>query len=348
MVPLIVLALILLGLIIPFGRKTSKKSYQEVVDENHRQLVHSHVKAILDKKCRPAFTRSEMKSKFKWPGQVKDYFLREASPTGPMFKYPPPFGFYNMKDKLHEILSLLPKSTGQESSGNACQRCVVVGNGGILRGLRLGSLIDQFDIIIRLNSGPVQGFSKDVGTRTSIRMSYPEGSPTAWEDQDPRLLFVAVVYKSVDFNWLRAMITRKQSFWDWLFFWQKVPSRIPIELSQFRILNPEIIRETALDLLQLPAPRIRLWGWDQNVPTLGFSALTLASYMCDEVSIAGFGYNLTDENALLHYYDTLPMRVMLKQSMHNVNREHLLLKSLAEAGVISDLTGGVHCSFCSR
>lgn len=31
-----------------------------------------------------------------------------------------------------------------------CQRCVVMGNGGILKGLELGPLIDRFDIIIRL------------------------------------------------------------------------------------------------------------------------------------------------------------------------------------------------------
>ncbi len=62
--------------------------------------------------------------------------------------------------------------------------------------------------VCRLNSGPVRGFSADVGNRTSIRMSYPEGSPKVWEDTDSDLRFVAVIYKSVDFHWLRAMITK--------------------------------------------------------------------------------------------------------------------------------------------
>ncbi len=62
--------------------------------------------------------------------------------------------------------------------------------------------------VCRLNSGPVRGFSADVGNRTSIRMSYPEGSPKVWEDMDSDLRFVAVIYKSVDFHWLRAMITK--------------------------------------------------------------------------------------------------------------------------------------------
>lgn len=59
----------------------------------------------------------------------------------------------------------------------------------------------------RLNSGPVRDFSRDVGNRTTFRISYPEGSPKTWEDADPQLQFVAVIYKSVDFNWLHAMIS---------------------------------------------------------------------------------------------------------------------------------------------
>lgn len=65
-------------------------------------------------------------------------------------------------------------------------------------------------ILCRLNSGPVKDFSRDVGNRTTIRMSYPEGSPKVWEDMDPQLKFVAVIYKAVDFNWLHAMISRTQ------------------------------------------------------------------------------------------------------------------------------------------
>lgn len=84
----------------------------------------------------------------------------------------------------------------------------------------------------------------------------------------------------------------------------------------------------------------------QNVPTLGVSALTLASLLCDEVSLAGFGYNLSQQGAPLHYYDRLPMAAMLGQKMHNVERERELLQELLKHGAISDLTGGLHCSFC--
>ncbi|KAF7646352.1 hypothetical protein LDENG_00189180 [Lucifuga dentata] len=119
-----------------------------------------------------------------------------------------------------------------------------------------------------------------------------------------------------------------QPLWDRLFFWQKVPDRVPLEPQRFRLLNPQVIRETAMDLLKYPPPRPRIWSWDQNVPTLGVSALTLASLLCDEVSLAGFGYDLSQQGAPLHYFDQQPMSTMLQQKMHNVDRETKLLQSL--------------------
>ncbi|KAG5845378.1 lactosylceramide alpha-2,3-sialyltransferase [Anguilla anguilla] len=348
LVLLIFLGLVSLGVLRLPQFKSGPKPYSWRVDHSHRKLLQSFVRSVLTKECRPAFVRREMQTRFNHSNHVAEHFLWEDTPLAEsMFQYPPPFGFRDLRSKLTDILGLLPGPAPQWHGRKACQKCVVVGNGGVLRGLALGPLIDQFDIVIRLNSGPVRNFSKDVGSHTTIRMSYPEGSPQTWDDVGSSLQFIAVVYKSVDFNWLKAMITRKQvSLWDWLFFWQKVPDKIPIEPSQFRILNPEIIRETALDLLHLPEPQPRLWGWDQNVPTIGISALNLATYLCDEVSLAGFGYNLSQEGAPLHYYDSLPMTSMLHQPMHNVDREGALLRALAKAGVISDLTGAIHCSFC--
>lgn len=86
----------------------------------------------------------------------------------------------------------------------------------------------------------------------------------------------------------------------------------------------------------------------QNVPTLGVSALNLASYLCDEVSLAGFGYNLSQKDAPLHYYDHSLMTAMLKESTHDVQTETVFLKRLVASGSITDLTGGIHCDFCSR
>lgn len=61
---------------------------------------------------------------------------------------------------------------------------------------------------IRLNSGPLGKHTGDVGNRTSIRMSYPEGTPLHWADTDSHSVFVAVIYKGVDLSWMSAMIRK--------------------------------------------------------------------------------------------------------------------------------------------
>uniref|UniRef100_A0A3Q1EBU3 Lactosylceramide alpha-2,3-sialyltransferase n=1 Tax=Acanthochromis polyacanthus TaxID=80966 RepID=A0A3Q1EBU3_9TELE len=316
--------------------------YNITVFAHPLQLVHEYVHKVLEGPCRPSGARQSLLAQLPASGHVIQPFLWKDKPLpDDLFLYPPPFGFNGLESKVENLLKLPEKAPGR------CQRCLVLGNGGILKGLQLGSQFDRFDILIRLNRGPLGEFSVDVGNRTSIRMSYPEGTPLHWADTDPHALFVAVVYKRVDISWISAMITRLTvPLWDWLFFWQKVPNQIPLEPSRFRLLNPHVIRQTALGLLKYPPPRSRLWGWDQNVPTLGVSALNLASLLCDEVSLAGFGYNLSQQEAPLHYYDHLPMSAMLQEKMHNVDRETELLRSLVKAGTITDLTGGIHCAFC--
>uniref|UniRef100_A0A671W1M9 Lactosylceramide alpha-2,3-sialyltransferase n=1 Tax=Sparus aurata TaxID=8175 RepID=A0A671W1M9_SPAAU len=324
--------------------------YPDILFSQPLQRVHEHVHRVLEGQCRPDRTRQSLLELLPASSQETLPFLWKDIPfPDDLFQYPPPFGFRGLQGKVEELLKKLPDSDSAFQPGNAsdkCRRCVIIGNGGILKGLQLGTLIDRFDTIIRLNSGPLGEFSVDVGSRTSIRMSYPEGTPLHWVDTDPHSLFVAVVYKGVDISWTSAMISKLTPLWDWLFFWQKVPDQIPLEAHRFRLLNPKVIRETALDLLKYPPPRRRLWGKDKNVPTIGVSALDLASLLCDEVSLAGFGYNLTQQWAPLHYYDNLPMSAMLQETMHNVDRETELLQSLVRQGAITDLTGGIHCSFC--
>ncbi|KAM9850166.1 lactosylceramide alpha-2,3-sialyltransferase isoform 1-T3 [Aulostomus maculatus] len=320
------------------------------ISREHKELVHEHVQKVLEGPCRPGNTRRSILSRLPASSLVTQPFLWKNTPlSDDLFLYPTPFGFKGLQSKVEDLLKWLPDSDAAPKPLDKCQRCVVMGNGGILRGLALGPLIDRFDLVIRLNSGPLGEFAFDVGNRTSIRMSYPEGTPLQWIDTDPNAVFVAVVYKAEDISWTSAMINRLAvPWWDRLFFWRKVPDQIPLEPHRFRLLHPNVIREASLDLLKYSPPTARLWGWDQNVPTLGVSALNLASLLCDEVSIAGFGYNISQQGVPLHYYDHLTVSAMQQQKMHNVNRETQLLQSMVVERAITDLTGGVHCSFCPR
>uniref|UniRef100_A0A2D4IAM0 Lactosylceramide alpha-2,3-sialyltransferase n=1 Tax=Micrurus lemniscatus lemniscatus TaxID=129467 RepID=A0A2D4IAM0_MICLE len=132
-----------------------------------------------------------------------------------------------------------------------------------------------------------------------------------------------------------------------LFFWKNVATKIPIALSRFWILNPVIVKETAVDILQYLEPQSRFF-WAQNIPTIGMMATVLASHLCDEVSLAGFGYNLRQPKAPLHYYDSVCMVAMKSQTMHNVTWETVILQQLVREGAISDLSGGIDCHFCKE
>ncbi|MBN3282616.1 SIAT9 sialyltransferase, partial [Polyodon spathula] len=82
-----------------------------------------------------------------------------------------------------------------------------------------------------------------------------------------------------------------------------------------RILNPEIIRETALGFLEYPTLQQSLISLSQKVPTLGVMAVVMVLHLCDKVSLAGFGYDLKHRKGPLNYYKTLSMDAMGAQSL---------------------------------
>eukprot|EP00873_Tetraselmis_striata_P044951 jgi/Tetstr1/465215/TSEL_009921.t1 len=60
------------------------------------------------------------------------------------------------------------------SKGPSTASCAIVGNGGGLLLGEAGPLIDRHDIIFRFNGGPVRGFERHVGRRTTIRLANTE------------------------------------------------------------------------------------------------------------------------------------------------------------------------------
>lgn len=48
--------------------------------------------------------------------------------------------------------------------------CVIVGNSKFLLGRELGSTIDDFECVVRLNAAPIHGFENHVGSKTTIRV----------------------------------------------------------------------------------------------------------------------------------------------------------------------------------
>ncbi|GAB5569802.1 lactosylceramide alpha-2 [Prionailurus iriomotensis] len=347
--------------------------------------AQKYAQQVLQKECRPKFAKKSMAQLFEHRYSMDlPPFVKEAPKVNEAeYKYDPPFGFRRFSSQVQSLLEILPEHDMPEHlKAKSCRRCVVIGSGGILHGLALGHALNQFDVVISmflflngaitvgiidehlealqgpgsgpdtnsphagLNSAPVEGYSEHVGNKTTIRMTYPEGAPLSDLDYYSHDLFVAVLFKSVDFNWLQAMVKNETlPFWVRLFFWKQVAEKIPLQPKHFRILNPVIIKETAFDILQYSEPQSRFWGRDKNVPTIGVIAVVLATHLCDEVSLAGFGYDLNQPKTPLHYFDNLCMAAMNFQTMHNVTTETRFLLKLVKEGVVKDLSGGIHCEF---
>uniref|UniRef100_U3F7U4 Lactosylceramide alpha-2,3-sialyltransferase n=1 Tax=Micrurus fulvius TaxID=8637 RepID=U3F7U4_MICFL len=321
------------------------------VNPEHAKRAQKYAEGILQAKCRPSFAKTKWSELFpnRYNADLLPFVTKDIEAQPDLFRYLPPFGFRDFLEKLRGLIPLLPEfDLPAELQSNRCKRCVVVGSSSVLRGLGLGSTLDHFDIVIRLNNAPVRGYTNDVGNKTSIRMTYPEGAPSSPDEYFPNSLFVAVLFKTVDFAWIKAMMKSETiPLWMHLFFWKNVAKKIPIAPGRFWILNPGIVKETAVDILQYLEPQSRFF-WVQNIPTIGMMATVLASHLCDEVSLAGFGYNLRQPKAPLHYYDSLCMVAMKRQTTHNVTWEMEILQQLVREGAVSDLSGGIDCHFCKE
>ncbi|XP_071379422.1 alpha-N-acetyl-neuraminyl-2,3-beta-galactosyl-1,3-N-acetyl-galactosaminide alpha-2,6-sialyltransferase [Centroberyx affinis] len=51
-----------------------------------------------------------------------------------------------------------------------CSHCALVSSSGQMLGAGIGEEIDQIGCVIRMNNAPTQGYEKDVGSRTSVRV----------------------------------------------------------------------------------------------------------------------------------------------------------------------------------
>ena len=70
-------------------------------------------------------------------------------------------------------------------------------------------------------------------------------------------------------------------------------------------------------------------------------AVMMALRLCDEVAVAGFGYDSKRPNSALHYYDSIAMREIWNSWTHDIHHETGILRLMKQQDVITDLNGGI-------
>uniref|UniRef100_A0A3P8VWQ2 CMP-N-acetylneuraminate-beta-1,4-galactoside alpha-2,3-sialyltransferase n=1 Tax=Cynoglossus semilaevis TaxID=244447 RepID=A0A3P8VWQ2_CYNSE len=289
--------------------------------------------------CKPGYTAAKMTSiypKFVKPAPM--FLDRNFKQLGKVRNYLPPFGF-KTQEKLIESILTTTKMYGltEDMDSLSCKKCIIVGNGGILSNKSLGPRIDDYDVVIRLNEAPVKGYRKDVGTKTTLRITYPEGAMQRPENYEKDSLFVFSAFKPLDFKWLRQIVFQEKPSDKG--FWKSVPQSVPRQPTEMRILNPYFFQEAAFQFIGLPFNN-GIMG-KGNIPTLGTVAITMALHNCDEVAVAGFGYDMNTPHAPLHYYETVKMSTIKESWTHDISKEKEFLRKLVKANVITDLTNGI-------
>ncbi|NWX19199.1 SIA4C sialyltransferase, partial [Aegotheles bennettii] len=289
--------------------------------------------------------------------QLKDYFWVKTPSL-----YELPYGTKGSEDVLLRLLSITHYSLPESIQSLKCRRCAVVGNGHRLRNSSMGETINTYDVVIRyipptasfpvppagggwhllmspcaptrLNNAPVHGYEQDVGSKTTMRLFYPESAhfnPRTENNLDT--LLVLVPFKPMDFQWMEAILNDKKRVRKG--FWKQPPLIWDANPEQVRILNPYYMEVTAAKLLNLPMKQPRKV---KQKPTTGLLAITLALHLCDLVHIAGFGYpDSANKKQTIHYYEQITLKSMAA-SEHNVSHEAVAIKRMLELGLIKNLT----------
>ncbi|KAI5134925.1 Type 2 Lactosamine Alpha-2,3-Sialyltransferase [Manis pentadactyla] len=250
-------------------------------------------------------------------------------------KFDLPYGIKTSAEYFRLTLSKLQSCDLFDELDNVpCKKCVVIGNGGVLKNKTLGEKIDSYDVIIRMNNGPVLGHEEEVGRRTTFRLFYPESVFSDPNHNDPNTTAILIAFKPLDLKWLWELLTGGKINTNG--FWKKPALNLIYKPYQIRILDPFIIRTAAYELLHFP--KVFPKNQKPKHPTTGIIAITLAFHICHEVHLAGFKYNFSDLKSPLHYYGNATMSLMNKNAYHNVTAEQLFLKDIIEKKFVINLT----------
>ncbi|XP_044801054.2 CMP-N-acetylneuraminate-beta-1,4-galactoside alpha-2,3-sialyltransferase isoform X5 [Bubalus bubalis] len=162
--------------------------------------------------CKPGYASALMTAIFPRFSKPAPMFLDDSFRKWARIReFVPPFGIKGQDNLIKAILSVTKEYRLTPALDSlSCRRCIIVGNGGVLANKSLGSRIDDYDIVVRLNSAPVKGFEKDVGSKTTLRITYPEGAMQRPEQYERDSLFVLAGFKWQDFKWLKYIVYKER------------------------------------------------------------------------------------------------------------------------------------------
>lgn len=163
------------------------------------------------------------------------------------------------------------------------QSCAVVGNSGDLLNTALGSLIDQHDLVIRLNDAPIYKYEKYVGAKSSLRFG--------WNATPARANELAKYYNETFLKCLGG----PDDAWTFHGFQKLFPDARALPMQCDDALIHFALHNIYPDFLGRP-----LVGNEH--PTTGASAVFFSLVHCSRVSLFGITPTFHNSRSSYHYY----------------------------------------------
>ncbi|KAL2088714.1 hypothetical protein ACEWY4_015613 [Coilia grayii] len=222
-------------------------------------------------------------------------------------------GWNEYRKAVDELFQIIPdKELYRDEGPDRCRVCSVVGNSGNLKNSRYGPLIDFSDFVFRINKGPTKGFERDVGSKTTHRIIYPESAV----DMDNSTHLVMFSFKLLDLKWLISVFTThtvKRGN-------TPLKSTIRANQSLVTVVSPSFMEYVHGHWL----------GKHGRYPSTGFMTVVMALHICDQVRVFGFG---ADKHGNWdHYFEkTSPF---YKTGPHGGTFEYDTIKELHKRNII--------------
>ncbi|XP_076858010.1 beta-galactoside alpha-2,6-sialyltransferase 2 [Brachyhypopomus gauderio] len=241
---------------------------------------------------------------------------------------------------------IVPSSPLEGLYGSGFRSCAVVTSAGAILHSGLGREIDSHDAVLRFNSAPTEGYERDVGNKTTIRiinsqilanpsyhfntsLLYKNVTLVAW-DPAPYKVNLHEWYKSPDYNLFTPYVEHR-----------KRNPRQP-----FYILHPKSTWQL-WDVIQgNTAENIQ-----PNPPSSGFIGIVLMMSLCEEVHVYEYIPSLRQTD-LCHYHERYYDAACTLGAYHPLLYEKMLVQRV-NSGSESDLKrkgkvtlpgfGAVHC-----
>ncbi|XP_019636975.1 PREDICTED: alpha-2,8-sialyltransferase 8B-like [Branchiostoma belcheri] len=222
--------------------------------------------------------------------------------------------------------------------------CALVGSSGILLNSSCGDDIDASDFVIRFNLSPQEGYTKDVGKKSSMMVLNTLMSHKAYDlfnttggNREARL---RDMFRTADNAILFFPVSKSNRFW-WMY-------RGLEQILRRQGLNVVVVM--GVTTFEHGHDEIRRKIWEvldkqntREMPSTGLLLVEIAITFCDRIQVYGFYPFARDQqdHAIPFYYWDTPDSDLGAGHIHNFAAEFELLRKLHSNGVIEHKIG--HC-----